>query len=167
MNILLLGTGLAALAAFPAFAQAPQWQSKYSAEVVGGVSQFDLSGTGTATIFGAQATARLNRAVLLQGGLRTFRPEEGVGKNRYYIPEAQLQFQIPASTVRPFIGLGGGYFVGTEGRPTRGTASAAGGLRVVLPDYPLDVSGELRVRGIGSNFGGATAEWTLGLGYRF
>ena len=45
------------------------------------------------------------------------------------------------------------------------TASAATGVRTWLSDN-FGLRGELRVRGIGKTFGGAAAEWTLGMAWR-
>jgi hypothetical protein len=155
---------IAAMSALPAAAQESNRESgPYSLALVAGVSQFDLSGTGTAPIIGGRVAAALKSWLAIEGALGTLRPDESSRSIRYFIPEAQLQFQIP-TRVRPYLGFGGGYFMGS-GLPKRGTASLSGGLIVPVRDK-YDARGELRVRGIGSSFGGATAEWTIGIGYR-
>lgn len=139
---------------------------RYAGGVVAGASQFDLSGTGTTGIIGGRIEADVRSWLVAEGAVGFFRPAEQFGgRSRYTIPEAQLQVQIPGHMVRPYLGAGGGW-VFASGRNMTGTVSGAGGLRVEL-QRALDARGELRVRGIGSSFSGATAEWTLGLGYRF
>ena len=142
-------------------------RAQFTAGVVAGISQFDLSGTGSAKVFGARLDTEVKRWLVLEGSVATFRPLESLGEYTYYIPEAQLQAQVPARLIRPYVGAGAGWFVGTHGRPTRGTASVSGGLRAPVGSSPVIARVELRVRGIGEHFGGSTAEWTLGLGWRF
>jgi hypothetical protein len=82
------------------------------------------------------------------------------------IPEAQLQFQLFPMFVRPYVGVGAGYFRAITGPdPHRNdvTLSASAGIRVGLPGLPFGLRTEVRVRGIGSGFSGNTAEWTLGV----
>jgi hypothetical protein len=163
-----------ALAAAPVGAQQPgaaptvRERPRHAAALVAGVSQFDLSGTGTAGIVGARLEAEVRRWLVAEGALGFFRPEEQFGgRSRYIIPEGHLQVQFPGRAVRPYVGAGGGYVFASGGRRSRGTASGAAGLRLGLPGAPIDARGELRVRGIGRSFSGSTAEWTLGLAYRF
>ena len=143
---------------------APVERARYSVGLTTGVSQFDLSGTGTTAIVSARADVAMQRWLLAEGALSTFRPSEQFGQTRtYLVPEAQIQLQLPAQTVRPYVGLGGGYVL-VSGR-NRVTASAAAGVRV--PITAVDLRGELRVRGIGTSFGASAAEWTFGAAYRF
>jgi hypothetical protein len=93
---------------------------------------------------------------------------------RVGIAEGQLQLQLPAAVLRPYIGLGGGwlhYFNNTAGRTaTSPTLSASAGLRVALAAALL-LRGELRLRtwgsGRNSGFHNNAAEFTAGLGYAF
>ncbi|MES3034065.1 MAG: hypothetical protein V4813_08710 [Gemmatimonadota bacterium] len=127
------------------------------------MTQFDLSGTGNALIISARADVALQRWLLAEGAVSAFRPDEQFGQRRtYVVPEAQLQLQIPFGTLRPYLGLGAGY-VFASGRQ-QVTASTAAGLRVRVA--AVDLRGELRVRGFGSEFSGAAAEWTFGAAYR-
>ncbi len=170
-HLLGLAAGLAAAAgaaaAQPPSAPAPApW--RYGASLVAGVSQYDLSGTGTTAVLGMRLDAELRRWLVAEAALGFFRPEEQVGeRTRYTLPEAQLQVQWPGRVVRPYLGAGGGYLLADGARGGRGTASAAGGARIALPGPRFDARGELRVRGVGSGFSGAAAEWVVGLGYRF
>lgn len=167
----ILSAALAAvvLAASPVRAQSSiaTTRPRYAAAVVAGASQFDLSGTGTTGFIGARLEADARSWLVTEAALGYLHPKEQSGSRTHYlITEAQLQAQIPGRVVRPYLGGGGGFFSGSNGRGRRGTASGSVGLRVAMSQL-LDARGELRVRGIGKSFGGATAEWTLGVGYRF
>lgn len=135
-----------------------------SFSIVGGVSQYDLSGTGTAP-FGAVRLEVPLLFVIAEGSLGVFRPKESLGSRTYIIPEVQLQWQILPFLVKPYVGLGGGLFRSVAGPGVRSelTASASAGVRVGIPLIGAGFRGELRVRGIGSSFVGSAAEWTLGL----
>jgi len=137
-----------------------------SVSLMGGVSQFDLSGTGTAP-FGAVRLQIPLVFVIAEGSLGVFRPKEQDGRQRtYIIPEAQLQWQILPFLVKPYLGLGAGVFRAVSGpEPHRSefTGSASAGVRVAVPVIGVGFRGELRVRGIGSGFNGSAAEWTVGV----
>ena len=143
--------------------------------LIAGVSQFDLSGTGTAALIGARADMELNRWFLGEVGFTTMRPLEQFGQRATYaLPELQLQVQLPFSVVRPYVGAGVGFataFAQGAGAATTGTVAVAvavaGGLRVVLPGTRTIVRTELRVRGLGTSFSGSMADWAVGLGRRF
>ena len=137
-----------------------------------GVAQFDLAGTGNAPT----AALRLERAVagrwlLAEGGVGVLRPrEQSRGRRTYAIPELQLQAQLPAALVQPYVGAGVGWFRQVGGAAPAGsevTVSGAAGLRVAPAASRLGGRAELRVRGIGARFEGSSAEWTAGLGWRF
>ncbi|HKH92076.1 MAG TPA: hypothetical protein VKA54_09740 [Gemmatimonadaceae bacterium] len=72
--------------------------------------------------------------------------------------------------VAPYLGVGAGYAIdrrtstygGTRSDPT---FSAATGVRYWVTDQ-LGLRGELRVRGVGTGFGGSAADWTLGTAWR-
>ena len=165
---LVIGLAFPASPAAAQHAPADLGRPRYAVGVVAGASQFDLSGTGTAGLLGARVEAELRRWLVAEGAVGFFRPgEQFGGRASYAIPEAQLQVQFPGRVVRPYLGAGGGYVFASGGGDAEGTASGAGGLRVALPGAGLDARGELRVRGIGQSFAGSTAEWTLGVGYRF
>jgi hypothetical protein len=136
-----------------------------SMSLMGGVSQWDLSGTGTSP-FGAIRVQIPLVVIIAEGSLGVFRPKEDVGTRTYIIPEAQLQWQILPFIVRPYIGAGAGMFSAISGpNPHRSdlTLSASAGVRVGVPLVGWGLRAELRVRGIGSGFTGSAAEWTLGV----
>jgi hypothetical protein len=134
--------------------------------IAGGVSHYNLSGTGTAPIGAVRIDIPL-ASLIAEGSLAAFRPSEQNGVRRtYIIPEAQLQFQIVPVIVRPYIGIGAGRFRAVSGpdpRPNDLTLSASAGIRAGLPVLPFGLRAEVRVRGIGSGFSGGAAEWTIGI----
>jgi hypothetical protein len=135
--------------------------------IMGGVSQWDLSGTGTAP-FGAVRVDVPLVFIIAEGSLGIFRPKEDVGTSTYIIPEVQLQYQFVPFLVKPYVGIGGGWFTAVSGpgnHRSEVTGSASAGVRVAVPVIAAGLRGELRVRGIGSGFGGSAAEWTLGLSW--
>lgn len=134
-----------------------------------GASQFDLSGTGTTPFVALRLVFEANRFLLLEPGLGAMRPDEQLGRQvTYLLREAQVQLQVPGKVVRPYLGVGGGAIMAIDddgNSDTELTLSAAGGLRIRLGSGPALVT-ELRVRGIGSEFTGSSAEWTAGLTWR-
>jgi len=139
----------------------------------GGVSQFDLSGTGTAPTIAVRGSYPLNSVIRVEASLGWSRPEQRSqsGPNSLWTPEVQVQFAIPGR-VSPYLGLGGGVAFET-GRDTGGfdpgsrvTASGSGGIRVGVASG-WELIGELRVRGIGDVFEGSAAEWTVGVSRAF
>ena len=138
-----------------------------SVGAVVGITQFDLSGTGTAPVVSIRAEQEINRFLVVEGAVTLFRPKEQFGTRRTFIvPEVQLQLQLPAEIVRPYLGVGvGGAFI-SNGGGSQEVISAAGGIRAAI-SKEWDVRGELRVRNIGKLFTGATADWTAGFARRF
>jgi hypothetical protein len=138
-----------------------------SLSVVGGVSQFDLSGTGTAPIGAIRLDVPLI-FVVAEGSFGVMRAKEDAGTRTYVIPEAQLQWQLFPLLVKPYVGLGGGLFRAVSGpgdHSSRVTGSASVGIRAGVPLIGAGLRAELRVRGIGSNFSGSAAEWTVGVSF--
>lgn len=160
-----LGTAIAiaALALVPRAARAQLPIPTLS--VMGGISQYDLSGTGTTPIAAVRVTIPILFAVA-EGSLGVMRPDEQSGTHTYIIPEAQLQWELFPLLVKPYVGIGAGMFQAISGPGTHTsqfTGSASAGIRVGVPLIGAGLRAELRVRGIGSGFGGSAAEWTAGL----
>jgi len=135
--------------------------------LAGGVTHLDLSGTGSGPIGSLRVDLPLF-PLILEGSLSAFRPNELTGgvRRSYVIPEAQLQFQLFPMFVRPYVGVGAGYFRAISGPdPRRNDVafSASAGIRAGLPTMPFGIRTEFRVRGIGSGFAGNTTEWTIGI----
>ena len=138
-----------------------------SLSIVGGVSHYDLSGTGTAP-FGAVRLDIPLLFVIAEGSLGVLRTHEDVGSRTYVIPEVQLQWQILPFLVKPYVGLGGGLFRTVSGPGSSAsdiTASASAGVRLGIPLIGAGLRAEVRVRGIGSSFSGSATEWTLGVSW--
>jgi hypothetical protein len=158
----LVGLALASVVFLPAVgsAQIPRLG------IAGGVTQFDLSGTGS-TPFGAVRVELPLAMFILEGSVGAFRPQEQLGERRtYIIPEGQLQWQLFPTIIRPYLGVGGGWvraIAGPDPHNQDGTVSASAGVRAGLPGMPFTIRAELRVRGIGTGFKGSAAEWTIGL----
>ena len=135
-------------------------------EIAGGVSKFDMSGTGTAP-FGALRVDVPLTALIIEGSLGAFRPQEQFGVRRTYIvPEGQVQLQLFPAIIRPYIGVGGGWvraISGPDPRRNDVTGSVSAGIRAGLPGLPFALRGEVRLRGIGSGFSSSASEWTIGL----
>jgi hypothetical protein len=121
-------------------------------------------------IVAVRAEHPLARPLLVEGGIAFARPNQQFGaRTTLLIPEVQLHLQLPRR-VAPYLGAGGGLltdFRGADrgGNITRITFSASGGVRAVLTRH-VGVRAELRIRGIGTSFGGGTADWTLGGSWR-
>ena len=135
-----------------------------------GLSQWDLSGTGSSPYLALRGDAPLGtRWVLGEVGVGYFSTDEQFGQRRsYLVPEAQLQLQWPLRIASPYLGVGGGWIRGSGGGQsgTEVTTSIAAGLRVASVTSPLGMRAELRVRGIGSEYTGSAAEWTAGASWR-
>jgi len=135
-------------------------------ELAGGVSKFDMSGTGTAP-FGAVRVDLPITALIFEGSLGAFRPQEQFGVRRTYIvPEGQVQLQLFPAIIRPYVGVGGGWvraISGPDPRRNDVTGSLSAGIRAGLPGLPFSLRGEVRVRGIGKGFSSSASEWTIGL----
>src|SRR5258708_4252014 len=78
--------------------------------IAGGVSHYHLPNSD-ATPFGALRVDIPLLSLVADGSLGVFRPTDQVGVHRtYIIPEAQLQIQLLPVLVRPYVGIGGGWF---------------------------------------------------------
>jgi hypothetical protein len=135
--------------------------------VVAGVSQYDLSGTGT-TAFGAvRLELPIGERLVVEPGL-TYLPYESQGGRRthHLLPEVQLQVQT-RRTIRPYLGVGvGSSWAVTPGRDFHDlTLSAATGVRVLTRSGWI-LGGELRVRTI-DPWTGTTGDWGLRIARTF
>jgi hypothetical protein len=175
MNRAVLLTSCALLMAFTAAAHGQTPIREFSLAV--GASQFDASGTGTAPLGAFRYSAPIAGRWLL-GDLSlsyaTLDEQFSPTNTNLGVAEGQLQAQLPANSVRPYIGIGGGwlhYFSNTAGRPaTGGTVSGSVGLRIPVSNA-LILRGEMRLRawqagGDGSYHDNA-AEYTAGVGFAF
>ena len=105
------------------------------------------------------------------GGVSTKTPA-GV-RERFLIPEGQVQLQLPLGPFRPYFGLGGGWVAGHQntGAVLEGNTAmvtAALGLRTFLAGDKLTLNLEGRARRYGSDADNRSGgEFTAGVGVRF
>lgn len=147
---LALGAAAAAMLASPVAAQLPIPRPS----IVAGVSNYRLGGDssdGTTPI----AALRVDLPLVLflaEGSLAVFRPELAGGVRRtYLIPEAQAQWQLFPTLVRPYLGIGTGWLNPLSGGGNVVTYSASAGVRAGLPLMPVGFRAEARVRAGASN----------------
>ena len=93
-------------------------------------------------------------------------------RQRFLIPEAQVQLQLPIGPFRPYIGFGAGGVMGPEGTGTilnggKRVISSALGLRTFLAGDRLTLNIESRVREYGRDEGVSSVDVTAGFGLRF
>lgn len=144
-------------------AQDASWDLGVSAAAV----QYDLSGTGTAPGLAVHAGRPVHGNVMVEIRALFAKPEQQFGSSTFFAPEAQLQYRWNIARLSPYVG--GGVGLAANASPLRTdwdpTLSFAVGTGVRLNDR-LDVTGELRLRGIEWRFVGSTAEWSAGLKWR-
>ena len=158
--------------AIPVGAQSPLREISFAA----GIGQFDASGTDAGPLAAVRLAAPLVSQWLLGDinfSYASFEEQFTESNTHVGVGEAQLQAQLPATHVRPYIGLGGGwlhYFNNSFGRgATNPTISGSIGLRVPVSPSLL-VRGELRMRTWRRNDSGyhnSAAEFSAGMGYAF
>ena len=159
-NRLLTSAALALCLASAARAQLPI----PSMAIVGGVSHYSLSGSSGSTAIGALRVDIPVVVAVLEGSIAAFRPQDGGSAHTYIIPEAQLQWQLFPTIVRPYLGAGLGWFKSITGSSPHGndlTTSLSAGVRVGVPLVPITGRAEIRVRGVGG-FGSHATELTIG-----
>ena len=139
--------------------------------VGGGVSQYDLSGTGTAGLFAVRVDwAVIRPFILTEIGASVARVTQSGDESWLMVPEAQIQGQLTRGNFRPYLGVGLGVSIDARsenfgGVDTEPTLSAAAGFRLWFKRR-VGARAELRVRGIGERFQGSTAEWSGGITWR-
>jgi len=136
--------------------------------VVAGIFQFDLSGTGIAPMFAFRGTRPLSTAITIEGGLLAARPGQQFGQTTtMLVPEAQIQLTLPFTGLTPYMGLGAGAAFDFRGSDFGGVAnflsvSGSLGMRIGFGER-LGAQAEFRGRGLGFDFAGSSAEYTVGL----
>jgi hypothetical protein len=153
-------------------------QSAPEISAVVGAMQYSQSASSSVPMMGLRAAFPLRTSWLLGEGNLTFaslrEPNLAIG-TRAGVAEGQLQFQVPFARVRPYLGVGAGWFhyfaSGVRRAETSPTFSVAGGLRARLSGR-FGASAELRVRGWNyqseqpdAGFHRSAAEWTAGWTY--
>jgi hypothetical protein len=145
-----------------------------------GAMQYDASASSSVPMIALRAATPLGTSWLLGEGNLTFaslREQSLAIGTRAGVAEGQLQFQVPFARVRPYLGVGAGWFhyfsSAVRRAETSPTFSAAAGLRARLSGR-FGASAELRLRGWNyqseqpdSGFHNSAAEWTAGWTYAF
>jgi hypothetical protein len=137
---------------------------------------YDMSAIGKTFLVAARMERPLSRYAVGEAGLLFARPANAAGDgSNVFIPEVQVQFQLPLRMVAPYLGFGGGvvWEPGRErpisqtssGRVADPTFSVSAGARTWLTSA-LGFRAEVRRRWIGGEFGGSTTEWILGFSLR-
>jgi len=137
-------------------------------EVLVGLMDFDLQGTGQAMPLVIRGTKALGGGFALEVGATYARPELQSGPSSLTIPEARVTYAWFTGRFRPFVGAGAGFgFQRTDAidKNWRMTATTGGGARFHFSDRVYAV-GEMTLRGL-SDFAATTAEWMGGIGIRF
>ena len=148
-------------------------QESGSVGLLGGVSQFDLSGTGTVPSVSFRGNTSLDRALLGEVAFTYLAyTSQGDRQVNHLLPELQAHLQWPREGLRPYLGVGGGLShawadLGGAGdaSETDLTVSVAGGVRIPIGTHWV-VQAELRVRSI-DPWVGTTGDWGIGLAGRF
>lgn len=139
-------------------------QAKTSLSLGAGITNFDLSGTGTTPVFTARLSRDLGAKFVFEGGLLVAKPEQQFGSSTLIAPEAQLQFHLPIGRLTPYLGAGIGVVresadvIETDWTPT---VSFVGGTKVGINDR-VGLFGELRIRGYEWRFVGTMADVVFG-----
>ena len=138
-------------------------------EIVTGVMDYDLSGTGRTVPLTIRATKALTDHVSLEAGGTFASPDQQFGRSTFTAPEVRVTYTWRLGPVQPFVSGGGGISATqTDFFKTRwrSTFVAGGGARIPLNDR-LYAIGEMRLRGVGRKFAGSMGEFLGGLGWRF
>ena len=134
--------------------------------LLGGVSSYDLSGTGTTWVAGVEGDVSPLRHLGVAPAVLLFRYETQGGDNASFLfPELTVRFQVPVDRFRPYLGAGLGAGLAVEGPEQDDlTLHAALGTFVRLaPSWALRP--EFRVRSV-DPWTGTTGDFTLGVTYR-
>ena len=171
VRMFLMGSAIM-LASLPAAAQELAQRGPKTAidgvEFITGIMDYDLSGTGQTVPLSVRASKSLSNRVALEFGVTMITPSD-LATRQVVMPEAQLSYSWRFGRVRPFVSGGAGVSARTSDifrTRWRPTFTGGGGARVQLSDS-FHAIGEMRLRGLGRNFAGSTAEWLGGFGVSF
>jgi hypothetical protein len=151
--------------------------SRYALSLSYGVFDYDLLAAGDVRMLAARVDRPFTKYVVAEGGILYARPLTQSGdKTHYFVPELQVQVQLPLAMVSPYVGLGAGVALDVDRRQdvtspprrrraTDPTASISGGLRAWFTGA-FGARAEFRRRAIGGEFGGSSSEWTIGVAFR-
>jgi hypothetical protein len=153
---LVAGLALAAALAAPLEAQ--------RITVFTGLTSYDLSGTGSAVVFGAAFDLPMNEFLRVEASVTYFRDSaQTASRVPHWLPEAGMYLERQGGRIAPYAGGGVGF--ARVGDPAGSFLSLHGAVGVHVPfgSY-AGVRLEGRVRAI-DPFHGTTADLTLGFSY--
>jgi hypothetical protein len=161
LRVALLVFTIACLFVTPAAAQESRG---FTLGVASGPVNFDLSGVGTTIGTAVRADRVLSDRFAIEVGTLFARPAEQSETSTLVAPEALLRISWHAGRFSPYVTGGGGFVARRNSLRTDWEPSVVGGggLRYRLTG-DMSAQGEMRLRGIGTNFSGSTAEWLFGL----
>ena len=148
------------------FAHADGQRRNVTASV--GISEYDLSGTGTTGVGGLTASFPLTSFLSVDPGFGflRYRPQLNSDHVSYLIPEVSVRVQIPGPRVNPYLLVGGGVTTVVEGSaetdPTLHTAIGA----YLWLTRSWALRPEARVRSV-EPWVGTTGDLTFGVSRRF
>jgi hypothetical protein len=147
-------------------AQQPEAAARHSLAVHGGVTSLDLAGTGLYLAGAVRLTRGLAHGLALEGGGFFTRYDSAPDATTVIVPEVQLHYYWIAGPARIYAGGGPGVVWSRRHGLNDGdlSLSAAGGVRAPLTGR-MGIVAELRIRGIGRNFSGSTADVMGGLSW--
>ncbi|MGH2392720.1 MAG: hypothetical protein ACRDGH_04365, partial [Candidatus Limnocylindria bacterium] len=114
----------------PVTAAGQTYGSPRSLVIVGGASQYDLSGTGWGPFLAGRASIPWTGPVVLEPGLEVFTYESQFDeRHTLLLPVVQLQLARREGRLRPYGGVGGGIMIDFSDSGTHGdwTLSASAG----------------------------------------
>ncbi len=153
---------------------ATSWMARGSAQgrpsivASAGVAPYDLSGTGTAAIYGLSAAVPLPSIVVAEAGVRYLHYKSQFGRSTdYLMPEIGLQVEPGLrAPVHPYLGVGAGPAFMLKGVGTTSlTLHAAAGARILVGGGWL-LRPEARLRSV-DPWHGSDVELTAGVGHVF
>jgi hypothetical protein len=147
----------------PAISQAQSRSPTFT--LAGGLTSYDLAGTGTAPAGAIRADQRVFPFLIFELSLEYMAYDaQGGTRNRLLMPEFSVQATTGLGRVHPFIGGGVGFGILVTG-PGEDVATlhAVGGMRIVLAPA-WGARGEVRIRSL-DPFTGTMGDFTLGLSW--
>ena len=168
LAILLVSLGFASHAA-PGEVSAQQGQRRHLTASLG-LFSYQLPHSGLTPMLAVRGSLPISSVLNLETGIVGSRPKYPLGTNTTFIaPEAQVQLVLPFESFVPYMGLGTGAVVhfgnGEDGASQLDmTISGSLGARAWLTST-VGIQAEFRGRGIGFDFDGSSAEYSVGLAW--
>jgi hypothetical protein len=167
-----LALALVAVAgAAPGEAAAQDMPMTTTSSINAGIMVHRLEGSGSNPFFVFRTDYVVSDLSVADFALGYGQADQDFGRSHFMLAEGQYQVRWPLDRFAPFAGMGAGIVadspmddeLGTTWSPT---FSLGAGVRAWI-DETLRVRTDLRLRGIGADFGQSSLEWTFGLGWRW